>query len=126
MILTVTKMGLAETLLLGALARDRPAGLPGCCLREMLRSLKPTPENAKTAPVQPPSKALELMRVYQSISNVMTEILDRWPEADCEIRPHKLAALLVDCISASWKLDFLFSLRLRVINFDPQHRKAFF
>ncbi len=43
--------------------------LPGCCLREMLRSLRPTPENAKTAPVQPPSKALELMRVYQSISN---------------------------------------------------------
>jgi hypothetical protein len=110
----------------GALERDRPPGLPGCYLRQMLRSLKPMPENAKTAPVQPPSKALELRRVYQSISNVQTtSILDRWPEAYCEIRPHKFAALF-DCISASWKLDFLFSLRLRVINFDPQHRKAFF
>jgi hypothetical protein len=34
--------------------------------------LKPMLENAKTAPVQPLSKALEPIGVYQSISNVGT------------------------------------------------------
>jgi hypothetical protein len=54
------------------------SGLPGCCLREMLRSWKRMPENAKTVPAQPPSKALEPMRVYRSTSNVeTTRTLDR-------------------------------------------------
>ena len=38
----------------------------------------------------------------------MASILGRWPEADCEIRPHMSAALLVDCIPASKKLEFVF------------------
>jgi len=32
---------------------------------------------------------------------------------------------LWDWISALWKFDFFFGLCLRVINFDPQHRKTF-
>jgi hypothetical protein len=89
-ILTVTKMGLSETLLWRARA-EQPVALLGCCLREMLRSLKPMPESAKTTPVQPLSKALEPIGVYQSISNVeTTRALDRQSEIDCQIRPHEL------------------------------------
>jgi len=85
------------------------------------------PENAKTAPAQPLSKALESINVYQSRLDVKTiRPLDRQPEAVDQIKPHKLTALAEDSISASWKLDFLFGLCFRVIDFDPQHRKAFF
>jgi len=62
----------------GAPARDRPAGLPRCCRHEMLRSWKPMPENAKTAPAQPRLKAPGPICVQRSTSNgETTRILDR-------------------------------------------------
>src|SRR5258708_34139275 len=91
--------------LYGTHARDRPAALQACCLREMLRSLKPMPGSAKTAPVRGRlSKAREPVLVYLSTSSVKTSrALDPRPAGDYKIKPHKLA----NGISASWKFDFL-------------------
>jgi hypothetical protein len=50
--------------------------------------------------------------------------MGRAPEIVCQVTLLKLAAVVGDWISALWKFDFFFDLCLRVVNFDPEHRKT--
>jgi hypothetical protein len=92
-ILMISKTSLSETLMWhGAL--DRRAGLRACYPREMRRSLKPMPENAKIARAQPLTKTLEAIDVYQPGLDAETiRPLRRRPEVADQTKPHRLAAL---------------------------------
>ena len=91
----VTKMGLSEASLWRARAGQarRVVGM----LSPRDAALVEAYANAKTVPVQPRSKALGSIPLYQSKSSVeTTRDLDRQAEVVCQTKPHRLAALAED------------------------------
>jgi len=125
-ILTVTKMGLSETLLWRARAGQarRVAGMLSPRDAAILEAYARECEDcARTASIESAraNRRLSVDIQCRDDQNFRSLVRNRLPN-----QAARAPALLVGCIFASWKLEFLCRLCLRVIDFDPQHREAFF